>query len=204
MDLNLAAAENIRRLRKERKLSLERLATESGVSCSMLGKIERGEANPSVATLEKLASALKVPAEELLHREDFEPLLLCRELGKKPLRLNAGRVIVRPSLPYDDTSRLSGCFLELYITGQYAPEPDAPGTLCTATVFYGTVQVTADGGAYELQERDALRLPSDRPWEINNRSNGTAKLYLLRQYRRVTGKEGETYADSSGAPGGSE
>ena len=65
MDLNHAVAENIKRIRKAKKLSMERTAELSGVSRSMLGQIERGEANPSVAILGKLAAALKVPAEIL-------------------------------------------------------------------------------------------------------------------------------------------
>ena len=46
MELNRAVAENIKRIRKQQKLSLERTAALSGVSRSMLGQIERGEANP--------------------------------------------------------------------------------------------------------------------------------------------------------------
>ena len=63
MELNRAVAGNIRRIRKSKKLSLEQTAALSGVSRSMLGQIERGEANPSVAILGKIAQALKVPAE---------------------------------------------------------------------------------------------------------------------------------------------
>ena len=66
MELNRAVAENIKRIRKTKKLSMERLSQEAGVSRSMLGQIERGEANPSVALLGKLAAALKVPADVLL------------------------------------------------------------------------------------------------------------------------------------------
>ena len=51
MELNRAVAGNIRRVRKSKKLSLEQTAALSGVSRSMLGQIERGEANPSVAIL---------------------------------------------------------------------------------------------------------------------------------------------------------
>ena len=72
MELNRAVAGNIRRIRKSKKLSLEQTAVLSGVSRSMLGQIERGEANPSVAILGKIAQALKVPAEVLLENDDFE------------------------------------------------------------------------------------------------------------------------------------
>ncbi len=54
MELNRAVAGNIRRIRKSKKLSLEQTAALSGVSRSMLGQIERGEANPSVAILGKI------------------------------------------------------------------------------------------------------------------------------------------------------
>lgn len=45
MELTRAVGENIKRIRKSKKLSMERLAAEAGVSRSMLGQIERGEAN---------------------------------------------------------------------------------------------------------------------------------------------------------------
>ena len=98
MELTRAVGENIKRIRKTKKLSMERLAAESGVSRSMLGQIERGEANPSVALLGKLASALKVPAEEFLRCDAFEPTLLSRELDNKPARLDGGKVLLRRSM----------------------------------------------------------------------------------------------------------
>ena len=63
MELTRAVGENLKRIRKSKKLSMERLAAEAGVSRSMLGQIERGEANPSVAILGKIAQALKVMGE---------------------------------------------------------------------------------------------------------------------------------------------
>ena len=71
MELNRAVAENIKRIRKSKKLSMERTAAIAGVSRSMLGQIERGEANPSVAILGKIAAALRGPAEVLLENDDF-------------------------------------------------------------------------------------------------------------------------------------
>ena len=87
MELNRAVAENIKRIRKSKKLSMERTAAIAGVSRSMLGQIERGEANPSVAILGKIAAALRVPAEVLLENDDFETLLLSRELDNRAARL---------------------------------------------------------------------------------------------------------------------
>lgn len=182
MELNRAVAENIKRIRKSKKLSLERTAALSGVSRSMLGQIERGEANPSVAVLGKLARALKVPADVLLENDDFESLLLSRELDNKAQRLDGGKVLLRPSFPYDETTRQESFFLDLYISGRYAPEPSVPGCVCHATVMSGTVALAAEEETYQLQERDALRFAADRPYHFENMTNSTARLLLGYRY----------------------
>ena len=182
MELNRAVGENIKRIRKSKKLSMERTAELSGVSRSMLGQIERGEANPSVAILGRLARALKVPAEILLENDDFEALLESRELNNKPQRLDGGKVVLRQSFPYDERTRLESFFLDLYISAKYAPEPSVPGCVCHATVISGTVSLTTDGETFQLLERDALRFASDRPYRFENMTNSTGRLVLVYQY----------------------
>ena len=182
MELNRAVAENIKRIRKTKKLSMERTAAMAGVSRSMLGQIERGEANPSVAILGKLASALKVPAEVLLENDSFETLLVARELDNKPVRLDAGKAVLRPSFPYDDVTRQESYFLDLYISAKYQPEPSVPGCICHLTVLSGTVSLEAEGETYQLLERDAIRFAADRPWRMENMTNSTARMLLAYQY----------------------
>ena len=55
MDIQLAVGENIHRIRKSQKLSIDRLAELSGVSKSMLGQMERGTVNPTISVLSKVA-----------------------------------------------------------------------------------------------------------------------------------------------------
>ena len=182
MELTRAVGENIKRIRKTKKLSMERTAELAGVSRSMLGQIERGEANPSVAILGKIARALKVPAEVLLENDDFETLLLAPELTTKPQRLDGGKVVLRPSMPYDDVTRQESFFLDMYISGRYAPEPSQPGCLCHLTVISGTIEVTAEGQTFRLLERDAIRFAADQTWSLSNQTNSTARLLLSYRY----------------------
>lgn len=51
---------NLRRLRKARGLSQETLAHDAGMSLRFLAGLERGEENPSLQSLVKLATALGV------------------------------------------------------------------------------------------------------------------------------------------------
>lgn len=58
--------ESIRLLRLKKGLSQEQLALHSGVNTSYLGQVERGENNPTVHTLEKIAAGLEVPLGSLI------------------------------------------------------------------------------------------------------------------------------------------
>src|SRR6267142_6646493 len=58
--LNERIAERVRELRAKRGLSLDALASKSGVSRSMISLIERAESSPTAVVLEKLAAGLGV------------------------------------------------------------------------------------------------------------------------------------------------
>ena len=49
--LNENISINLRKIRRRKQMSLDDVAVETGISKSMLGQIERGEANPTVGTL---------------------------------------------------------------------------------------------------------------------------------------------------------
>ena len=51
--------QNLRRIRGEKKLSLDSASQLTGVSKAMLGQIERGESSPTIATLWKIATGLQ-------------------------------------------------------------------------------------------------------------------------------------------------
>ncbi len=56
---------NIRRIRVVNDISQERLAFDAGVDRSYLGSVERGEANPTIDMLDRLAETLGVPLIQL-------------------------------------------------------------------------------------------------------------------------------------------
>jgi transcriptional regulator with XRE-family HTH domain len=64
-DLTERIAERVRELRGVHGLSLDALASKSGVSRSMISLIERGESSPTAVVLEKLAAGLSVPLASL-------------------------------------------------------------------------------------------------------------------------------------------
>lgn len=66
MSNKLKAGRIIREQRKKLSLSLYMLSSMSGVSISHLARIERGERNPSIQTIQKIAEPLGFDLNELL------------------------------------------------------------------------------------------------------------------------------------------
>jgi transcriptional regulator with XRE-family HTH domain len=63
----------IRQRRSDRRLSLDKLAALAGVSKGMLVQIESGQANPSIATLCKVAAALGASVADLVQVSGQHP-----------------------------------------------------------------------------------------------------------------------------------
>jgi transcriptional regulator with XRE-family HTH domain len=62
----MAFAANLKRERTARGLTQERLAEEAGVNMTHFARIERGEKDPGVRTIAKLAQGLGVTAADLM------------------------------------------------------------------------------------------------------------------------------------------
>ena len=61
-----AIGEYVRELRIERGISQEELANDADIPLSQIGRIERGENNPTISTLYVIAQALKVELKVLV------------------------------------------------------------------------------------------------------------------------------------------
>ena len=60
MDIRRRVGLNLKKLRRDRKLSQEGLAFECGLHRTCISGVERGVRNPTVLVLQKIATALKV------------------------------------------------------------------------------------------------------------------------------------------------
>jgi transcriptional regulator with XRE-family HTH domain len=66
MDIRTAFGRHLRQLRLTRRLSQEELAFRAQIDRTYMSSIERGEANPTLVVLDRLAHALRVPLTELV------------------------------------------------------------------------------------------------------------------------------------------
>jgi transcriptional regulator with XRE-family HTH domain len=61
--------DKLKRLRRERVLTIRELADEAGVSKTTISNIENGQREAYPSTIRKLARALEVPPSELVHQD---------------------------------------------------------------------------------------------------------------------------------------
>ncbi|MCI1953124.1 MAG: XRE family transcriptional regulator [Clostridiales bacterium] len=76
MKVNQIIAQNLKKLRLERNFSLGQLAELSQVSKVMLSQIEKGDTNPTINTIWKIANGLKVPYTALLQQQEDDTVIV--------------------------------------------------------------------------------------------------------------------------------
>lgn len=65
-DIGKQVGERIRLIRKAHGLSQEQLALKANINISYMGQVERGEKNPTIDVVNKIAIALQLPLSQLL------------------------------------------------------------------------------------------------------------------------------------------
>lgn len=78
-------AATLQRLREQRGLTLEELADRAGVSAATLSQLERGQGNPSFATLLRIATGLKVPLPVFFQSDTASEDIVVRARHRKRL-----------------------------------------------------------------------------------------------------------------------
>ena len=75
----------IQRLRQEHQLTLDELASKSGVSKSILSQIERDHSNPTLSTIWRISQALKQPLVDMLSSGEEKPRFEHLKVNQTPV-----------------------------------------------------------------------------------------------------------------------
>lgn len=66
-DWRVIFGKNVRKIRRQRAFTQEKLAFDAEIDLTYVGGIERGKRNPSLLVMARIARALSVPLSKLLH-----------------------------------------------------------------------------------------------------------------------------------------
>lgn len=178
MEINKNISENLKRLRGYNQLTLIDLAEQSGVSKTMLGEIERGNANPSISTLCKIAEALKVPLTGLIEE--------CAS------RYSLSRVKERELISEDKGYRVEAVFsfsrsievFNLKIKPGGSIENDGHRTGVDEYVFVlcGSVEVRFGADVVKMSSGDGLKFSADIAHGLYNRGRSVVEILNIHEY----------------------
>lgn len=178
-NLSNVIAENLKRIREEKKLSLDAVAKLSGVSKSMLGQIEHSDVNPTVSTLWKIANGLKISFSEFInHAESNVELIDTNNIEP----LIEGKVKIYPTFPFDSTRRFEIYYLEFDRNGYFSTEPHLQGTQEFITVFVGELTVVIGDKKFVVKSGKAIRFKADIPHSYENTGDSTCSLDMIIYY----------------------
>ena len=183
MDVTAVVAENVKAIRTKKRLTLDAAAALTGVSRSMLAQIEKGEVNPTISVLWKIANGYKVSFTSLVEDGQQEVAVL-RQAEAQPLAEDEGRYVNYPLFPFDDEHLFETYRIHIKPGGHLSAQPHLEGSEEYITVFAGQLQITVDGQAYTLTMGDAIRFHADVAHTYCNPGAEDTELSMLIYYRK--------------------
>ena len=180
-DINFVVSGNLKRLREERKFSLDVLAKLSGVSKSMLGQIERGEASPSISTVWKIANGFKVSFTELLMRPETD-IEVVDKGSLSPLLDDGGRFRNFVVFPFDSTRGFEMFYIEIDPGSQLQADSHGDGAQEFLTVFSSELTITVEGEDLVISDGCSVRFKADCPHCYKNSGSEPCRLSMVISY----------------------
>jgi transcriptional regulator with XRE-family HTH domain len=182
--LGRRVADSLRKLRRDRHLSLDQLAAASGVSRAALSQVEGSRTNPTLSLLWKVAVGLGVPFQTLLGGEPTGRAHVLRAGDTPPLRSTDGRMESRLLSPAGATPSTDIYELKLLPKGLHRSEPHAPGTTEVLIVLTGAVRVVVGDETHDLAPGDSMFFRADLPHSYESRSSHETRCIDVISYAR--------------------
>lgn len=172
-------ADNVRRLRVERGLTMDALALRCGVSRAMISKIERGTAVPTATVLGKLGTGLEVGLSQLLGSQQARvPVLLPSSAQSTYCDPETG--FVRRSLSPLFLDRRVDFAVNVMPPGKSALfPPHHRGIEEYLFVSRGELVVVVDGERFLVGQGSSLYYPGHVVHEFRNETEQPVKFYIV-------------------------
>ena len=181
MNLNNIIAGNLKRLRNERQLSLSKLSEVCGVSKVMLGQIERGESNPTINTIWKIASGLKIPYTALIDEPIQTDIVVTKENSIEQESLDKNYRVY--CYFKSNTNRNFELFtVELDGNSKYQSNSHGEKTQEYIIIYSGQLYLTVDNTTYLLNVGDSIVFDASKSHTYSNLGSEIIKMTIINYY----------------------
>jgi len=174
-------AQNLRDIRGERNLSLDKLANLTGVSKSMLRQIEKGQSSPTVSTLWKIANGLRMPFTSLLQKTDTSVTLKDFKADSPLLGESAGYRIF-PLIPFDPQRTFEIYYLEIDPDNRLDAEPHHGTPEEYIFVFQGSIDITVGSDLFTVIADQFISFRANCPHSYQNTGSEMVIALMLIAY----------------------
>ncbi|MGN1318577.1 MAG: helix-turn-helix domain-containing protein [Lachnospirales bacterium] len=165
---NIAA--NLKRIRASRGMSFDVISEQTGVSKSMLHQIEKGDANPSINVLGKIASGLRIEISELL-KAPVEDTCLVNINNIIPVKEVMGQYKVWTCFPYEDNRKIEIYRIDIEPGGKYESGSHGENTKEYIAVMEGEVVIETNHNSYVIKCDDVFRFNTEYKHTYKNDGN---------------------------------
>jgi transcriptional regulator with XRE-family HTH domain len=161
---------NIKKLRKERRMTLEKLSVLTLITRSMISQIENNKSLPSLKTLQHLSTALKVPIGSFFEGNGIpeSPVLKKKDRRARNTKSGVTFFLLTPNIGNHNIEVLYNVYAPKGTTG---PLFTHAGEEC-GIVLKGRFEVIWNRKRYVIEEGDTIYLDSSKPHKISNMSLG--------------------------------
>lgn len=181
--VNLKIGEKLKAIRTSRAMSLDDAAAQTGVSKPMLSQIERGQSVPTVTTLWKIATGLKIPLSAFLEEPQAEYTVTSPNEENAVLE-NEGKMQAYPLFPYDPVWSVETFYIEFNPGCLHSSDRHNKGVEEHIFVLCGTLQLVLGDKTVAVGEKQAIRFRADIPHSYQNVSGDKCAVYNTIFYPR--------------------
>lgn len=173
----------LKRERRLRGLRLQDVADATGLSKSLISKIENNKASPSLSTLHRVAKALNTSVsalfamdetlDKVVHRPHDRPIA-----GKIQTMVEWDGIEAEIMVPYENGRLLEGFVFVMEPGGHSGGLLQHDGEEC-GYVLEGELELTVDGTTYLLNPGDSFFFNSDKPHAYRNPGKVTTRVIWI-------------------------
>lgn len=182
MEIQKIIAVNIRELRSQKGLTLEDASKITNVSRSMLAQIEKGEVNPTISVLWKIANGYKVSFTSLLENREQGSFVI-RSKDITPLEEDGGKYINYPVFPFQENKSFETYRIHIKPGGFLEAKPHLAGSEEYITVFSGEIEITAGTEIFILKTGDSVHFMADLKHSYRNIGDQDVFLNMIIYYK---------------------
>ena len=174
----LELGERLRAIRLLRRLTLREVAESAGVSESFVSQLERGRSNASVATLQRLATALGIEISDLFAGEAQAGPRVLRRAERQLLEWgHLGRKALLTPKPFHSLEVVAAAFDPGGSTGD---EPYTHGdSEELLLVLVGRVHLQLGSELLDLSTGDSVNYRSSTPHRVSNPGDAPAEVLFV-------------------------